>query len=469
MSPWVSARFLQTQSDERLLAAARQGHQRAFEAIVHRYRKPLLGYAKRLLSSDARAEDALQQGLLQAWTALQRGTEVRDVKSWLYRIVHNVAVDLVRRSGHEQEQLADMERVGHTEADLDRRVAARAALAGVAALPGMQREALVRTAVQGHSHEHVAAALGISDGAVRGLIYRARATLRATATAVTPQPVVAWAAGAGRHSAPLAQRLGGVGVGAGGSVGLAGTLLKGGAAVVTAGALAAGAATINHQLIGQVRHDTAHRAPGPGRVSSQSASAVDAGVVPAVVKSTATASRGPASARGHGNRDGARLGGHDRGERRPGGMTTSPTGALHAGGNAITLGHDHGSASPSGAQLTAGRDSHGGSGSSHDGATSGSTSDSHGGSGGSGSGGGSPGGGSSLPGPGSSSAGGLVSSGGGGGPGPSGGSGPGITSGTSGSGSSNTSGSGSGSGDGSSSTSGISGDSTTTTTASGGH
>ena len=466
MSPSVSARFLQTQSDERLLAAARQGHQRAFEAIVQRYRKPLLGYAKRLLGSDARAEDALQQGLLQAWTALQRGTEVRDVKSWLYRIVHNVAVDLVRRSGHEQEQLADMERVGHTEADLDRRVAVRAALVGVAALPGMQREALVRTAVHGHSHEHVAAALGISDGAVRGLIYRARATLRATATAVTPQPVVAWAAGAGRHSAPLAQRLGGVS--AGGSVGLAGTLLKGGAAVVTAGALAAGAATINHQLIGQVRHNTAHRAPGSGRVSSQSASAADAGVVPAVVSSTATASRGPASARGRGNRDGARLDGHANGDHRPRGVTTSPTGALHAGGNAIALDHDHRSASPSGTQLSAGRGSHGGSGSSDGGGTNGSTSDSHGGSGGSGSGGGSHGGGSSLPGPGSSSDGGLVSSGSGGGPGPSGGLGQSITSGTSGSGSSNTSGSGSGSADGSSSTSGISGDSTTTT-APGGH
>jgi hypothetical protein len=114
-------------------------------------------------------------------------------------------------------------------------MAAREALQGLAALPEMQREVMVGTAVDGMSHEEVADALGLSSGAVRGLIYRARATLRAAAAAVLPGPVIGWAVrNAERTSSPgLYEALAG-----GGSAGLGGVVLKGGAIAVTAGALA---------------------------------------------------------------------------------------------------------------------------------------------------------------------------------------------------------------------------------------
>lgn len=72
MSPSVSVRLLLTQSDARLVELARAGHERAFEALVERYRRPLLGYCRRLLLPHERAEDALQQGLLQAWLCCAR-------------------------------------------------------------------------------------------------------------------------------------------------------------------------------------------------------------------------------------------------------------------------------------------------------------------------------------------------------------------------------------------------------------
>jgi hypothetical protein len=43
ISPWLSDVFLRSQSDERLVALARAGHERAFVAIVERYRRELLG------------------------------------------------------------------------------------------------------------------------------------------------------------------------------------------------------------------------------------------------------------------------------------------------------------------------------------------------------------------------------------------------------------------------------------------
>src|SRR6478609_3952357 len=101
MSPSVSVRLLLSQSDARLLAFARAGHERAFEALVQRYRRPLHNYCRRLLLSDERAEDALQQALLQAWLSLRAGTEVAEARPWLYRIVRNAAVNALRVSGYD--------------------------------------------------------------------------------------------------------------------------------------------------------------------------------------------------------------------------------------------------------------------------------------------------------------------------------------------------------------------------------
>lgn len=174
-------RALHAQPDDRLLALARDGNERAFEALVERYRVPLVAHAKRLLPA-ARAEDAVQQGLLQAWLALKRGTDVRDVKPWLYRIVHNSATRMRPAGRDDHAPLTDTLAAPDTpHSDLERQIAARDALAHVAALPVLQREVLLQTAVGGRTRYQVAAALGLSDDTVRGLIYRARTKLRAAA------------------------------------------------------------------------------------------------------------------------------------------------------------------------------------------------------------------------------------------------------------------------------------------------
>jgi RNA polymerase sigma factor (sigma-70 family) len=245
MSPGIPTRLLATQSDERLLALVRQGHERAFEALVHRYRRPLLSYCRRLLP-EARAEDTVQLALLKTWIAVREGAEIRDLKAWLYRVVHNTAVNAVRDAAHEGESLADpARRLGAAESDIDRRLNVREALAGVAALPPLQREVIVRTAVAGHSHEQVASDLGITGGAVRGLLYRARATLRTAITALTPPPLLGWLAGRADRSPPAPERLTQLVGGGGGTVGFGGLLLKGGVGVITVGSVITGAAVVH--------------------------------------------------------------------------------------------------------------------------------------------------------------------------------------------------------------------------------
>ncbi len=240
-------RLLVTQTDDRLLELVQQGHERAFEAIVMRYRRPLLAYCRRLGLSDSRAEDVLQQALLKAWLALQAGVQVRALSPWLYRIVHNTAVNVMRSSRDELALEPDgalVKLLARPDSELEDAGAAREALTHVAALPSMQRDAILMSAVDGRSHEEVARTLGITSGAVRGLLYRARATLRAAAAALTPAPLINWASGTAGRAAPTAGRLAEL-TGAAGGADVGGVLLKG-AAVAGSALLAAGVVLAPH-------------------------------------------------------------------------------------------------------------------------------------------------------------------------------------------------------------------------------
>ena len=77
LTPRVSSALLCTQSDERLVALARDGSERAFEAIVERYRRALHRYLRRMLPG-GRVEDVLQQTFLGAWSGLRDGARVRE-------------------------------------------------------------------------------------------------------------------------------------------------------------------------------------------------------------------------------------------------------------------------------------------------------------------------------------------------------------------------------------------------------
>src|SRR4051794_19964417 len=241
MSPRLSDALLRVQSDERLVALARSGHERAFVAIVERYRRPLHAFARRLVA-EGRVEDVLQQAFVNAWAALDAGAEVRHLRGWLHQIVRNAAIAAGRVPGEDPLSETMIGEDG-PQAEVERRLQVRETLHHVARLPDQQRLALVQTTMEGRSREEIASELGLTEGAVRGLVHRARSTLRAAATAVTPLPLAVWAAsGGGRGSMPVAEHLAELAAGAG-SAGIAGATVKAGAVVALSGALATSVAT----------------------------------------------------------------------------------------------------------------------------------------------------------------------------------------------------------------------------------
>ena len=262
MSPLLSHAILRAQSDERLIDLAREGHERAFEALVDRYRRPLHRHIRKLLP-EARAEDAVQQAFINAWTALERGVEVREPRAWLYRVAQNAALNALRVQGYEYDELQESLRshLARPEEDHERRWVMRRTLAGLAALPEAQREALLRTAVEGRSQQQVAAELGLSEGAVRGLVYRARTALRAAATALTPSPLLGWAVAFASGGGPSSTTERIAEIAAGGGTASAGAVLaKAGAVVAVTGALAGGAVAVREEAGGGSDGPTAAKA-----------------------------------------------------------------------------------------------------------------------------------------------------------------------------------------------------------------
>src|SRR3712207_6126522 len=170
---------LSTQSDERLVDLARAGSNPAFEAIAERSRRPLMRYASRLRPPE-RAEDVVQQSFVGAYEAMRRGDAKLDLRPWLYRIAHNNALNALRDRGLRHSELSDaMDGVERPDQALERSQGLRSLVVAVQALPERQRDAILLRELEGRSYEEIAAALGVTDGAVRQRLHRARHSLRA--------------------------------------------------------------------------------------------------------------------------------------------------------------------------------------------------------------------------------------------------------------------------------------------------
>src|SRR3954469_17964097 len=227
--------LLRSQTDARLVDLTRDGNERAFEAIVQRYRGPLLRYCSRLLSP-TRAEDAVQQAFLSAHRAIHAGDAELNLRPWLYRIAHNAPLNLLRQNGYDHDEVSEeIDGVETPVQAFERGERLRTVVAAVRELPERQRNAIVLQAVEGRSCDEIADELGVSDGAVRQLLNRARNTLREAAAALTPTGLLARIGSAAE--APVAERVAAVVAGAGGGA----LLAKAGATLVVAGAVAGGA------------------------------------------------------------------------------------------------------------------------------------------------------------------------------------------------------------------------------------
>lgn len=166
-------------SDERLANLAGTGSDPAFAMLYRRYDGPLHGYALSIVKNAEDARDTLQNAWMKALVALRAQRRNAPIRPWLFRIVHNEAIDVIRRRRGE-EPLPETDRTaGSAGADVE--AAGRESVAEVVAdlrgLPEGQRAALVMREWADLDYGEIALALATSEGNARQLVFTARSGL----------------------------------------------------------------------------------------------------------------------------------------------------------------------------------------------------------------------------------------------------------------------------------------------------
>ncbi|HEU5104874.1 MAG TPA: sigma-70 family RNA polymerase sigma factor [Solirubrobacterales bacterium] len=317
---------LRAQPDRRLVDLVRNGYDAAFEEIVRRYRRPLDRFAAAIVGG--RSEDVTQDAFSKALLAL-RGSEAEiELRPWLYRIVRNTALNDLRDRAPAAEELAETLPGGRSAAaEAETREELRELMARLRALPEPQRAALVMRELEGLSHEEIAAALGVSGGAARQAIFRARAALRDGLGLLVPMPVV-------RALAEHGSEVAGAGV-------AAGAIKVGLATVLVAGTVGAGVA-IEHRQGERAGPEAAEAATLP-RGAEQRPSR---GSTPAPSADTTSDRRSTGESDDRGRNRGE--GGDDvRSSIDGGDRSGSDDGGHHSGGRSEPSGSDHSGSSGS--------------------------------------------------------------------------------------------------------------------------
>lgn len=169
-------------SDEALLVAYGNGDRAAAQALTLRLAPRIFGYAARVLSDRAEAEDVVQEAMLRLWKIAPdwRQGEAQ-VSTWLYRVTVNLCTDRLRKSGRsvDIDAVAEPEdgqpSVEATMVAADRATALQEALAQ---LPERQRQAVILRHLEGLSNPEIAAAMDIGVEAVESLTARGKRALR---------------------------------------------------------------------------------------------------------------------------------------------------------------------------------------------------------------------------------------------------------------------------------------------------
>ncbi len=176
---------------ERLLwSRALGGEQESFGRVFDLHRERVFRHAYWLLGSAHDAEDATAGAFLELW---RRRHVVRlvdgSVLPWLLVTTGNICRNLARGLGRYRAMIGALPRGTGPAASAEEEALGRAPLADVAdrrlvtrlaELPRATRALVLLTAIEGYAVAEAAAAVGVSDGAARMRLSRARAALRDT-------------------------------------------------------------------------------------------------------------------------------------------------------------------------------------------------------------------------------------------------------------------------------------------------
>jgi RNA polymerase sigma-70 factor (ECF subfamily) len=180
--------------DVALMLRVQAGDQAAYQELFTKFAPRVLQYVRRLVGSEARAEEVTQDVFVQVFRFRLRYRPEARFATWLYTIATNLSLNELRRPerhlrvdiwdrrddepDREGPPLPDPQAVD-PEAGAASRELARALETAIAELPPKQRAALLLSRMDGLAYRDVGDAMGCSEGAVKALLFRATHALKA--------------------------------------------------------------------------------------------------------------------------------------------------------------------------------------------------------------------------------------------------------------------------------------------------
>lgn len=180
--------------DVALMLRVQAGDQAAFQELFAKFAPRVLQYARRLVGSEARAEEVTQDVFVQVFRFRLRYRPDARFATWLYTIATNLCLNELRRPerhlrvdlwdrrddepDREGPPLPDPQAID-PETGAASRELARALESAIGELPPKQRAALLLSRIDGLAYRDVGDAIGCSEGAVKALLFRATHALKA--------------------------------------------------------------------------------------------------------------------------------------------------------------------------------------------------------------------------------------------------------------------------------------------------
>ncbi len=174
---------------QRMLQKAKRGNADAFVALCAPFENMVYRHCLQIVKNPADAQDAAQETMLKAYRAFASFEGRSELATWLYKIAHNVSLDLVKRA-YRQRESASLDGLreqgfepradGASPEELYVKSGEEAALRdAVFTLPERQQALLSLRYGDQMSYGQIAQATGLKIGTVKSALNRAREDLRA--------------------------------------------------------------------------------------------------------------------------------------------------------------------------------------------------------------------------------------------------------------------------------------------------
>src|SRR3978361_2026022 len=177
---------LQALADEDLMQLVRRGDTLAFEVVYERHATAAFSLAYRRTGTRNTAEDVVQEAFVSLWRSGARYDRTRgSVRTWVLGIVHNRAIDNLRRSAVHSKRRASDEGIEErfaakerTDVEVARRGEAEQVRAALDTLPHDQLRVVELAYFGGYSHSEIASMLDAPIGTIKGRMRLALEKLR---------------------------------------------------------------------------------------------------------------------------------------------------------------------------------------------------------------------------------------------------------------------------------------------------